>query len=340
MVLAELPVLYGRLLGVVVRGAENVLHQPLVAARGGEHAAHQMIVPVRVREGVQGVVRVDAEAVARDENRAARAEGDVARAVADRAGADGRRGVVARAGADLDALGKAEGPGNLALERADALVALEEPGHLRLGNAAQLEHLGAPALVLDVEQEHAARVGVVAAVDAGEDVVDVVLRQHYLRYAREVLGLVFAHPEYLRRGEAGEGDVRGEGAEALLAYLVIEVVDFRARAPVVPEDGGAYHIVVGVERDEAVHLAARAYTRDERGVEARDELGHALHDRRAPVLGVLLAPARMREGERVLFRHRVEHRAALVEEQQLYGAGAEVDSYVKHFHTSKKCRGA
>ena len=38
------------LLGGVVRGAEDILAQPLVAAGRREHAAHQVILAVRVRE--------------------------------------------------------------------------------------------------------------------------------------------------------------------------------------------------------------------------------------------------------------------------------------------------
>ena len=44
----------GGLLGGIVAGAEDVVHQPLVAAGGGEHAPHQVVVPVGVGEGVEG----------------------------------------------------------------------------------------------------------------------------------------------------------------------------------------------------------------------------------------------------------------------------------------------
>ena len=184
--------------------------------------------------------------------------------------------------------------------------------------------------MLHVQQQHAAGVGVVAAVDAGEDVVDVVLRQHYLGYPGEVLRLVFAHPEYLGRGEAGEGDVRRQGGEPVLADGVVEVVHLVAGAPVVPEYGRADDVVVRVQRDKAVHLAAGAYAGDLGRVKARDQLRHALHYGGAPVLGVLLAPARVGEGERIFLRYGVQHRAALVHEEELDRAGAEVYSYVEH----------
>ena len=59
---------------------ENFFAQPLVAARGREHAAHEVIAAVGVGKGVQGVVGVDAEFVGRDEDRAGRAQADVAAA--------------------------------------------------------------------------------------------------------------------------------------------------------------------------------------------------------------------------------------------------------------------
>ena len=67
-----------------------------------------MIAAVGVGKGVQGVVGVDAEFVGRDEDRAGRAQADVAAARADRAGTDRRRGIVARAGNYFDRLGQAQ----------------------------------------------------------------------------------------------------------------------------------------------------------------------------------------------------------------------------------------
>ncbi len=70
---------------------------------------------VRVGEGVQRVVGVDAEARGGDEDRPGGAEGDVAAALADDAGADRRGGVVARSGDDLAAARQAERAGDEAL---------------------------------------------------------------------------------------------------------------------------------------------------------------------------------------------------------------------------------
>ena len=57
------PVGGGGLLSGVIRGAEDVLAQPLVAAGGGEHAAQQVPAAVGVGEGVQRAAPICAEAL-------------------------------------------------------------------------------------------------------------------------------------------------------------------------------------------------------------------------------------------------------------------------------------
>ena len=235
-------------------------------------------------------------------------------------------GVVARAGHDPDPLREPEPGRDVGPDGADDLEALKEPGHLRLAHAAELQHLLRPALVLHVEQQHAARVGVVAAVHAREHVVDVVLRQHDLADAREVFGLVLLHPQDLRRGEAREGDVRGQGREPVAADLIVEIIDLLLRAPVVPEDGGADDRVVFVEHDQAVHLAAAADAGHLRGVRPGEQLLHAAADARPPVLGLLLRPAGLREIERILPAHLADDGALFVHQRQLDGRGPEIDS--------------
>ena len=53
-----------RLFRGVLPGADDFLHPPLVAGGGGEHTAHQVVIPIRVGEGMQGVVAVHAEGFA------------------------------------------------------------------------------------------------------------------------------------------------------------------------------------------------------------------------------------------------------------------------------------
>ena len=180
--------------------------------------------------------------------------------------------------------------------------------------------------MLDVQQQHTAGVGIVAAVHAGETVVDIVLGKHDLRDAREVLRLMLAHPQQLRRREARKGDVRRERRELFLADDVVEIFHLLAGAPVVPEDGGPYHPVLIVKGDEAVHLSAHADAADAAFVRVLRQLEDAALYGFPPVVGVLLGPARLREGERIVLGHLVEDRARLVHKQQLDGRGTEIDA--------------
>jgi len=287
-----------------------------------------------VGEGVERVVRVDAEALRGDEDGAGRAEADVARAVAHGSGADGGRGVVARAGDDLHALRQAERARNFRLYGADDLVALEEPRHLRFRDAAHVQHLPRPAPVRHVEQEHPARVRIVAGVHAGELVDDIVLRQHDLRDAVEQLRLVLFHPQQLRRGEAGERDVRGQLRELFPANVLVEPIRLIRRAPVVPQDRGAEHVVIFIQRDQTVHLPADADAGDLRGVVPVQQRREPLRDGVPPVRGRLLRPAGVREGERILARDGVEDIPRLIHEQQLHRRGAEVYPDVVQANTS------
>ena len=207
MIFAELFVGDIRLFAREIGGLQNFFAQPLVAAGSGEHAAHQVIAAVGVGKGVQGVIGVDAEFVGRDEDRAGRTKRDVAAAVSHRARADRRRGVVTCARHDLDRFRKAKCLCRLFCQRADDLEALKQLRHLRFGNAANLQHFLRPALVLHVEQQHTGSVGIIAGVNAGEPVRQIVLREHDLRDFFEIFRLVFAHPEELRRRKARKSDV-------------------------------------------------------------------------------------------------------------------------------------
>ena len=140
MIFAELFVGDIRLFVREIGGLQNFFAQPLVAARGREHAAHEVIAAVGVGKGVQGVVGVDTEFVGRDEDRAGRAQADVAAARADRAGTDRRRSVVTCAGHDLDGLRQAQRLRGFLRQRADDRKALKELRHLAFRNAADVKH--------------------------------------------------------------------------------------------------------------------------------------------------------------------------------------------------------
>ena len=81
----------------------------------------------------------------------------------------------------------------------------------------------------------------------------------------------------------------------LEADALLDLGALGRRALVVPEDRGAQHPVVLVERDEAVHLAGEA---DRGRLDA--EVGQRGLGRAPPVLRILLRPAGPGDRERVL----------------------------------------
>ena len=221
MVLPQLVVRNGSLFRGIVGGFKNVLHQPLITGGGGEHAAHEVIPAVGMGKGVECVVLVDAELLRGDEHGAGGAEGNIAAALAHNTCTNRSGGVVPRTGADLGGFGNSQQLRYVRLHGADAFVAFKQLRHLLFRNTADGEHFLRPALMLNVQQEHAGSIGVVAAVDAGQDVVYIILRQHDLGDLLEVLGLVLLHPQKLGSGEPGEGDVGSQFRQLLLADFVI-----------------------------------------------------------------------------------------------------------------------
>ena len=75
--------------------------------------------------------------------------------------------------------------------------------------------------MLNVQQEHAGSIGVVAAVDAGQDVVYIILRQHDFGDLCKVFRFLLPDPQDLGRGKPGEGDVGSQFRQLLLADFVI-----------------------------------------------------------------------------------------------------------------------
>ena len=207
----------GCLLGSVVSGVQHFFAPPLVAGRSRKDAAHQMIPSVRVGEAVQGVLLVDAERIAGDEHRARCAQGNIALTAAHRAAADSRSGVIARARANDHISRQAQRLGGFGSQRADGLPALKQLRQLGFLHAADVQHFLAPAFVLHVQQQHARCVGIVGAVDAGQLIVDVILRQHDFFDAGEVVRLVLPHPKQFGCGEACKGDVCGVTAQLVFA---------------------------------------------------------------------------------------------------------------------------
>ena len=277
---------------------------------------------------MQRVVRIHRKEIARDKHGAAGAEGDVARTVLHRAGADGRGGVVTRARAHRDARGQTKLRRYGGQDGADLFVAFEQCGEPLLPHAADFAHLPAPAAILHVQQEHAARVRKVGAVHAAQAVSDVIFRKHDLRNAREVLRLVLPHPQNFGRGEARKCDVRRIFRELIPADFFVQVIRLRLRAAVVPQDGGADDGILRIEHDKPVHLAAGADAAHSGNVLPGEQLFHAALYARKPVLGVLFAPAALRIKDGVFLRDGCQNFSVRRDQQHFDGGCAEIDADV------------
>ena len=171
-----------------------------------------MVAAIRVGKAVQGVLPVHAKGVAGDKHRTRRAKRNIALAAAHSPAAHRCGSVVARARANHHIGGQTQRLGSGGGQRADRLPAFKQFGQLGFTHTAEVQHLAAPAFMRNVQQKHPRSVRVIGAVDAGQLVVDVVLRQHDFFNARKVFRVVVAQPKQLGCGKSGKGDVRGVSA--------------------------------------------------------------------------------------------------------------------------------
>ena len=160
--------------------------------------------------------------------------------------------------------------------------------------------------------------------DAGENVVYIILRQHDLGDFPVILRLILPHPENLGGSEAGEGNVRRQGGQLVLADCLIQVVHLLGGSAVVPENRGTNYIIILVQHHQTVHLAAAADTGNLPAVEARKQLRDSLHNGLAPVLWILLAPAGLGEFQGILPGNHIFDFSLRIHQQQLDGGGAQV----------------
>jgi len=112
--------------------------------------------------------------------------------------------------------------------------------------------------VRDIEKQRARGVGDIDRVLARQLEADIVLGHQHSRDARVDIGLVAPQPEYLRRGEAGEGTVAGQPNQTLEADSSFDLRALGAGALVVPEHRRTQHLVVIVQADQTVHLTREA----------------------------------------------------------------------------------
>ena len=295
-------------------------------------------------KGMEAVAGIHTEFLGRDEHRAGGAKADIAAAIAYGSGANGGSGIIACACADLHSIGKTQRLCHLGQKAADGLPAFKEPGHLGFAHAAEGEHFLAPALMLHIQQEHTGGIGIIAGMDTGEQIIDIILGQHDLLDLCKQLRLIFLHPKDLGSGEACKGDIAGEPGEIFLAKGVVQVVHLGGGAAVVPKDGGADHLIVLIQHHQAVHLTAAADACHPGGIEALQQLRDAGKHCFLPKLGVLLAPAGLGEFQGIFFRYLIADLALAVHKQKLCGRGAQIDTDIKHISPSKQrwcgCRGS
>ena len=116
-----------------------------------------------------------------------------------------------------------------------------------------------PVALGDVQQQHAAGVAHFGGEFAGQPPAHFVLRQQHLAELVEILRLVIAQPENLRRGEAGQRRI-GDHLDQLRAPAgaLFDLLALGGRALIVPQKRAADHAVLLVEKHRAVHLARQA----------------------------------------------------------------------------------
>jgi hypothetical protein len=175
--------------------------------------------------------------------------------------------------------------------------------------------------VRDVEEQRAGGIRHVDRPLAAQSQPHVVLRQQDVGDPLVDVGLVLAQPQQLRRGEARECAVAGGGDERRQADALLDLLALLAGPLVVPEDRRAQHRLVGVERDEAVHLAGQPDPGDVLGSQLLERLLRAA----PPVLGVLLGPSAPRRGQAVLDLGAGDDLAVLGHGERLHAARPDVE---------------
>ncbi len=302
---------------------------PGEAGRGRQHHAH--LVPdagKRMAEGVDGGRRIGGEAIGRHPQHAGGAQREEGVAGGDRAEADGRGGIVARPAGDDRRVRHAPAGGEVRRQPAGRRGALDEARHLSAREAAGGESFVRPVAFRRIEPERAGGVGHVLDRLAGQPQADEGLGQEDLGDRCEDLRLVLRHPEEFRRGEAGHGEVAGDGVKR--RETLLEGAAFGEGATVVPQDGRPQHSIAIVEQHRAVHLAGQADADDPRQLEGMVggefvDGGERRHD---PALRVLFRPVGMGTGDDERPFGDGDDMVALVDQNRLDARRADVETEI------------
>jgi hypothetical protein len=97
-------------------------------------------------------------------------------------------------------------------------------------------------------------------------------------------------PQHLRRGESGHREVAGPLLE--IGDTALELVAFRERTAIVPQDCRPERLVMDVEQSRAMHLARQTDSGERLKLLRRlsPDLGDRRLDALDPVVRILLAP--------------------------------------------------
>ena len=95
-----------------------------------------------------------------------------------------------------------------------------------------------------IQQQHTGSIGVVAGVDACENIVYIIFWQHDLCDLCKILRLIFPNPKNLRRGKTGKGNIGRPGRQLLLADGIIQVVHLFGGSSIVPKDGRTNYLII------------------------------------------------------------------------------------------------
>ena len=138
-----------------------------------------------------------------------------------------------------------------------------------------------------------------------------------------------AHPPDLRESEARQRRVGGELNQPAGADLLRDFAAFFAGALIAPDNRWAQHVVVLIQKDEAVHLTRQADRVNLAGLRTafREAFGDGEACRSPPVPRVLLRPANLRRAHgSMLCRCAADDAPRLIDQYRTSSASPDVDS--------------
>jgi hypothetical protein len=194
-----------------------------------------------------------------------------------------------------------------------------------------VEQFVRPTAIFDVQQQHPAGVAHLGGKFASQPPANVVLGEQHFGQPLEVLRFVVAEPQNLGGGETGEGRIGDHFNEFGAATgAVVNFVALGGGALVVPQNGGANHLVVFVQKHRPVHLA-RQPNRPHVGRLATGG-GHRTADGRfnglPPIFGILLAPQRPGMCAAIAGGALAQQLAGAIDGNGLGARGADIDAEI------------